>query len=376
MKVIAVFTGTRAEYGLMRSLIIRIDKDDEFALKLLVSSTHLDPKFGKTINEINSDELSSKYLIPIEINPLRKFDMNLQLSETIVGVSKALDEVNPDYLIVLGDRYETLGAVLSANLMRINVIHLHGGEQTLGALDDKFRHAISHLSSIHFTSAELHKNKVKAIIGNSNNIYNVGPMAIDGILNSKIITKEEFNQKTGFKFGKNNFLVTYHSETLASDFGVGGFKNLLDALKNFNCNILFTSPNADKGSEKIKKLIDTFVEEDLTKRCYIPSLGQELYLNALMLFDCVLGNSSSGIIEAPIIGIKVLNIGDRQRGRFRFGQVIDVNNDRKLIQKKIQEIILQNTNSKENDLNLQRDFSKLISPSKLIVDILKRIDKP
>ncbi len=122
MKVIAVFTGTRAEYGLMRSLIMRIDKDDEFALKLLVSSTHLDPKFGTTINEINSDELSSKYLIPIEINPLRKFDMNLQLSETIVGVSKALDEVNPDYLIVLGDRYETLGAVLSANLMRINVV--------------------------------------------------------------------------------------------------------------------------------------------------------------------------------------------------------------------------------------------------------------
>ena len=167
--------------------------------------------------------------------------------------------------------------------MRINVIHLHGGEQTLGALDDKFRHAISHLSSIHFTSAEVHKNKVKAMIGNRNNIYNVGPMAIDGILNSKIITKEEFNQKTGFKFGKNNFLITYHSETLSSDFGVGGFKNLLDALKNFNCNILFTSPNADKGSEKIKKLIDTFVEEDLTRRYYLPSLGQELYLNALML---------------------------------------------------------------------------------------------
>lgn len=374
MKVIAVFTGTRAEYGLMKTLIRKLDEDNQFDLKLFISSTHLDSKFGKTINEIDADGITSKYLIPIGIDPLRKYDMSIQTSETIIGVSKALDDVNADYLIVLGDRYESLAAAMAANLMRVKVIHLHGGEKTLGAIDDNFRHAISHLSSIHFTSAKIHSNRVKEMLGMEKNIHNIGPMAIDGILNTKIITKTKFKEKTRFLFGKNNFLITYHSETLSKDYGVKGFENLLYILDQFDCNILFTSPNADKGSEKIKELINKFVEKDTNKRYFYPSLGQELYLNALSLFDCVIGNSSSGIIEAPLIGIKVLNIGDRQKGRYRFGEVTDVNNDKESLLKEIKEFIAHNSSFKKTEEIIKKDFSKLISPSKLIIKVLKSIN--
>ncbi len=373
MKKIAVFTGTRAEYGLMRTLIKLIDKDKYFKLFLLISSTHLDKKFGSTINEIENDGIKEKHIIPVRVNTVKKSDMAKHVSEIIKLVSEKLEELKPDYLIVLGDRFETLGATLSAHLLGIKIIHIHGGETSLGALDDKLRHSISQLSTIHFTSAEIHQKKVIQMIGVNKNIFNIGPMVIDGLLNMNLVSKEEFEKKTNYSFAKRNFLITYHPETLSKDLGISSFENLLDVLNNYECNLLFTSPNSDVGSNLILERILNYIKIKNNRCFYIPSLGQELYLNALRLFDCVIGNSSSGITEAPIMKRKVLNVGIRQKGRHRFGSVIEVSGDYDSINKTMSKIF-QNKNFCEFDLENFKKINITKSPSKQIIKILKSIN--
>ena len=324
MKKITLFTSTRAEYGLMKKLIVNLQADKEFEFNLLVSGTHLSSKFGRTINEIKRDGIKNIHLLPISFDESKKNDMGNIIANTIKLITKKLKVLKPSYLILLGDRFECFGAATAAHLLGIKILHLHGGETTSGALDNKLRHAISQLSTYHFTSAEIHKKKVESIIGSSMNVYNVGPMVMDSLLNLKIISKKEFENETGFTFSKINFLVSFHPETLSPDFGISIFENLVKTLEKFDCNVLFTSPNADIGSKEIRNIIKKFIFKNKDKFFYYPSLGQKLYHNALILFDCLIGNSSSGIIEAPLLKRKVLNFGDRQKGRFRFGDVIDV----------------------------------------------------
>ena len=200
MKKIAVFTSTRAEYGLMKTLIQKLQKENFVEFNLIVTSTHLDPKFGNTINEIKNDGIDPKYVMPISLATTTKKDMCQQASEVIKLVSSALEDSNSDYLMVLGDRFETLGAVFAAHLLGIEIIHLHGGESSFGAVDDKLRHAISQLSKFHFTSSDVHKKKVENIVGSSINVFNVGPLVIDGLINLKTLSRNEFENLTGFKF--------------------------------------------------------------------------------------------------------------------------------------------------------------------------------
>jgi len=367
---IAIFTGTRAEYGLMRTLIKKFNYEKDFIYYLLVSSTHLNTSYGNTIEEINSDCLKIYRELPISIKSSFKKDMATQTAETINLVSQTLEDLKPNYLLVLGDRFESFGAAISAHILGIKIIHLHGGETSLGALDDKLRHAISQLSSLHFTSSDIHMKKVSDILGSSEGVFNVGPMVIDGLLNLKNISKEQFQNKTGFIFSQINLLITFHPETLSADFGISGFENLLKSLENYNCNILFTAPNADTGSKYILDKIIKFISKNEKRYFYIPSLGQDLYLNALLLFDCIVGNSSSGIIEAPLLKKKVLNIGNRQKGRYRFGSVIDVSNDYKSISKALENIlkidkfeIFEFEEFKKNNINK--------SPSNKIIKILR-----
>ncbi len=372
MNKIALFTGTRAEYGLMKTLILNLIADSQFDFNLLVSAAHLNDKFGLTIKEIESDGIKVKYKLPISFDNPYELDMAYQTSDTIRVISKTLLEIKPEYLIVLGDRYETFAAATAAHLLGIKIIHLHGGETTLGAIDDKLRNAITQLSSIHFTSAELHREKVQNMIQSKNNIYNVGPLSIDGLLNLKPISKVQFEEKTGFNFSKKNLLITYHPETLKDDLGIPGFENLLNVLSAFNYNILFTSPNADKGSDLILDIIFKAVEENKKNYFYIQSLGQHLYLNALLLFDCVIGNSSSGINEASLLRKKIINIGNRQRGRYRFGQVIDVENDCQSIYNAINSIDRFSQIKNYDISDFKKDYTNK-SPSHEIINFLKKI---
>lgn len=370
MLKIAVFTGTRAEYGLMRNLILKLENDSTCKLDLLVSGTHFNSEFGNTIDEINNDGIFEIHALPFSGKLNEKKDMSFLTAETIKLVSKALEKFDSDYLMILGDRFESFGAAVAAHILGIKIVHMHGGESSLGALDDKLRHSISQLSTLHFTSANVHKKKVSDILSSSKGVFNVGPMVIDGLLNLKTISKKTFQSKTGFIFSQINLLITFHPETLSKDFGISGLNNLLKNLEKYNCNILFTAPNADAGSKFILDKISNFVSKNDERYFYIPSLGQDLYLNALLLFDCIIGNSSSGIIEAPLLNKKVLNIGNRQKGRYRFGSVLDVGKDYESINKALENIFKVGNfgkfgfeEFKKNNINK--------SPSKKIIKILR-----
>ncbi len=370
MKRISVFTGTRAEYGLMKTLIKKLEKDIDIEFNLLISGSHLKSKYGNTINEIKSDGIKNISLFPIANESKYSNQTSFQTAETIKLISQALETLNPNYLIVLGDRYESFAAATAAHLSNIKVVHIHGGEVSLGSLDNKLRNAISQLSTIHFTSADIHKRNVQNIIGSSENVYNVGPLVVDGLLDFKKCSKNEFEKDTKFSFSKINFLVTFHPETLSSDFGIIGFKNLLNILDNYDCNILFTAPNADEGSDLIIEIINIYIQKNRQKYFYIPSLGQKLFLNALVLFDCIIGNSSSGLIEAPLLKKQVLNIGNRQKGRYRFGPVIDVTNDFNEISKAVVSILNIDKIYKYESFNYLEEY-KAKSPSTTIIKILK-----
>ena len=217
MVKLSIFTGTRAEYGLMKNLIRNLQKDNFFNLNVIVAGTHLEEEYGNTINELKKDgiNINSTASIPLKTN--LKQDMAYQTSEIIKYVALELDKSKSEFLIILGDRFETFGAATAAHLLGIKNIHLHGGESTIGALDDKLRHAISQLSTYHFTSAEVHKKKVIDSIGISKNVYNVGPLVLDSLFDLNIISKREFAEKTGYIFSKKNFLITFHPKTLSLD---------------------------------------------------------------------------------------------------------------------------------------------------------------
>jgi UDP-N-acetylglucosamine 2-epimerase (non-hydrolysing) len=320
---IAVFTGSRAEYGLLRHLICAIEAEPALALQLIVSGSHLSARHGSTVAEIEADGVPIAARVPLSLEATPLPSMAVLTAEALAGVGEALEQLRPELLILLGDRYEAFAAAAAAHLQGIPVAHLHGGETTEGAVDDRLRHAITQLSHWHFTAAEPYRQRVIAMGHPPDRVFNVGPMVLDGLLAAPPACRRAFAQSTGFRFGERNLLVTYHPETLLPDRGVAGFEALLSALEHVRCHVLFTHPNADAGSASLLQRLQAFVARH-PQRCWaVPSLGQERYLAALQLFDAMAGNSSSGVIEAPLVGMPVLNIGGRQAGRLRFGAVHD-----------------------------------------------------
>jgi len=365
---VAIYTGTRAEYGLLKHLIHELQSDPLIIFKLIVSGTHLSHDHGYTVSEIYDDQIDQLELIPLPLSSIESHSMADLCGISIVEVSKVLERFHTQILIVLGDRYETFAAAAAAHLSGVTVVHIHGGEITLGALDNKLRHAITQLSTWHFTSAEPYRQRVIQMGHDSSHVFNIGPMVLDALLKSSLPTRQNFQDSTGFVFGSQNLLVTYHSETLLTDYGISGFEMLLQALAKFDANILFTYPNADIGSDKLIELLNNFVNFN-SGRCWaIPSLGHELYISALKLFDAVVGNSSSGVIEAPLVGIPVLNLGDRQRGRHRFGSVKDVPLSQTLIENGLREVLSWPTRGFHPDFG---SFCQHQSPTSQIMSWLR-----
>ena len=254
---ICIFTGNRSDYGLLQVLGEKLEKLSNFELSYLVSGSHLSEKFGYTLDEILSS--SKKNIYKAEIN---NDGSNESIGEIVgSGIKKystVLEEINPDCLIVLGDRYETYAVCIAAYFKKIKIAHIHGGETTLGAMDDKLRDAITLFSTFHFTSAERHSKKIEGIQQSNSNIVEVGPMAIDGLKNLTIMSKKEFEDETGYKFKEKNILVTYHPVTMEDDNGLNGLKALLNAIRNLrkeNYGFLFTSPNADNEGIKMQEQI-------------------------------------------------------------------------------------------------------------------------
>ena len=323
MRKICVITGTRAEYGLLYYLMSAIESDPELELQIIATGMHLSPEFGLTYKEIEKDFTITK-----------KIEMLLS-SDTPVGISKSMglaqisfaesfEELKPDIVVVLGDRFEIFSAASAAMISRIPLIHLHGGETTEGAFDESIRHSITKMSHLHFTATEEYRNRVIQLGEHPSRVFNVGGMGIDAIQRITLLNKAELEKSINFTFGKKNLLVTFHPVTLERHTASKQFQQLLDALDTLeDTHIIFTKANSDTDGRIINTMIDTYVSKNTHKAIAFASMGQLRYLSALQFVDAVVGNSSSGLLEAPSFKIGTINIGDRQRGRLKAASVID-----------------------------------------------------
>lgn len=339
---IAVVTGTRADFHLLTPLLHRIEKDPILNLHLIITGSHLSKTYGYTYNDIIKEGFSNLYKIPI-LNPNGEDnDVNLSLSLMIKGMNDLLKRKRIDLLIVLGDRYEILGAVLAASNFYIPIAHIHGGEVTEGALDDAIRHSITKFSHLHFTSCEQYRRRVIQLGEEPERVFNVGGLGVENILTQKLMSKEELEKDFSFHLGKFA-LVTFHPVTLEMDTEEQQTIDMLEALLSFpKLNLVITKSNADRGGIKINHVIDAYTR-NYPNRIYSEfSLGMIRYLSAMKYSAFVIGNSSSGILEAPSFHIPTVNIGDRQKGRVQSISVINCSPEKNDISNAIKKALDKN----------------------------------
>lgn len=323
MRKICVITGSRAEYGLISRLMKAINELPELILQTVVTNMHLSPLYGNTYKEIENDG----FIIDRKVDILKFNNSNLGIAQT-TGLatqefSKVLDELSPDIILILGDRFEMLAVASAALFLKIPVAHIHGGEITQGAIDDAIRHAITKMSHLHFTSTETYRKRVIQMGENPDDVFNVGAIGLDNINKIKLLFKEELEKSIEFKIGTPTFLITYHPATLDTMTSEEAISNLLNALDCFpRARFIFTMPNSDADSEIIGNMIKEFAIKRKDRCKVYSSLGYVRYLSALKFVDIVVGNSSSGIIEVPSFGIPTVNIGSRQKGRIAAKSVI------------------------------------------------------
>lgn len=368
---ICVVTGTRAEYGLLYWLMKEIEADKDLELQLIVTGMHLSPEFGLTYKEIEKE-----FRIDKKIEMLLSSDTTMGISKSMglaqIGFAEAFEELKPDILVVLGDRYEIFSAVSSAMICNIPIAHLHGGEITQGAFDESIRHSITKMSHLHFTATDEYKNRVIQLGEEPNRVFNVGGMGIENIKRLKLLSKDEFEESINFKLNKKNILVTFHPVTLENSTAKEQFQELLDAIDELeNTNIIFTKANSDTDGRIINQMIDEYVTKNSHKSVGFASLGQLRYLSALQYIDAVVGNSSSGLLEAPSFKIATINIGDRQKGRIKALSVIDCEPKKEEILKAFKEIYSKEFQEKLK--NVENPYGESC-PSKQIIEVLKNVN--
>jgi UDP-hydrolysing UDP-N-acetyl-D-glucosamine 2-epimerase len=332
MKKIAVFTGTRAEYGLLFWLLKDIQNDPELKLQLLVSGMHLSPEFGETYQQIENDGFEIDEKIEILLSSDSAVGTAKSMGLGVLGFTDALARLKPDVLVILGDRFEALAAAQTAMILRIPIFHLHGGEITEGAYDDAIRHAITKLSYLHGTSTEEYRRRVIQLGEDPERVTNVGAIGLDHLKRSTFMSVAELSVSLDFKIDKPYFVVTYHPVTLGDEAPEASFQGLLDALDEYpDHQVLLTYPNADDGGRRIIPILEEYARDNLLRVLAIPSLGQVRYLSAVKHSAAVIGNSSSGIIEVPAFDVPTINIGLRQKGRLAAKSVLNVRPNQKSI---------------------------------------------
>ena len=328
-KKICVVTGSRAEYGLLKLTMEEIFNSKDLTLQLIVTGSHLSKELGETVNQIEIDG----FKIDSKIEILGKDDSSESVLTSIsTGLSKfpeCYKTLKPDLLLVLGDRYEIFAAVTAALFSKIPVAHIHGGEVTEGAFDESLRHSITKMSHIHFTSNKQHKVRVEQLGENPKNVFDVGSPGVEFIKSMQLLSKEKIQEIIGTQFRKRNYLITFHPETLAkSTSPKQQISKLLKVLQDLeDSSFIFTKANADPGGLAINNELEDFVKNNPERSSLHSSLGQLNYLSLMKHSSAVVGNSSSGIIEAPTLNIPVINIGNRQMGRMQAGNIINCENN-------------------------------------------------
>ncbi len=336
MNKICFITGSRAEYGLLKGLMQEVAKSNCLFFQLIVTGSHLSKTHGYTKQEIIKDGFHIDSEIEIDLDDDSNYSTSLSLSQVISKISETFNRISPDLIVLLGDRYELLGAASAAMLHKIPIAHIHGGETTEGAFDEGIRHAITKLSHIHFVATDNYRNRVIQLGEDPSTVFNVGGLGVDAIKHIKLLSREDLEKELGLSFLKKNLLITYHPSTISSKKETEvELLELLKALSRLEDTLqIFTMPNADPGNIDISKIINSYVNNNDLAFAY-KSLGQRRYLSCLSQIDAVVGNSSSGILEAPSFNIATINIGVRQKGRLLAKSVIDVKADEELILRSI-----------------------------------------
>ncbi|MBE3570564.1 MAG: UDP-N-acetylglucosamine 2-epimerase (hydrolyzing) [Bacillales bacterium] len=366
---ICVVTGTRAEYGLLYWFMKEIQADHDLELQIIATGMHLSPEFGLTYKQIEEDG----FVINEKVEMLLSSDTPVGIAKSLglgtIGFADSLNRLKPDILVLLGDRFEILAAAQSAMIARIPIAHIHGGEVTYGAYDDSIRHAVTKMSYVHFVTTEEHRKRVIRLGEHPNLVYNVGAPGIENIVRMSFLSKKQLEEFLDVSLEEPVFLITHHPTTLSPN-PIEGIEELLEALNKFkNATMIFTKANADNNGRKINSLISAYVSQNPRKRKLFDSLGQLKYLSLLKYANVIIGNSSSGLFEAPYLETPTINIGNRQSGRIRPSSVFDCDPN----VNEITEAITKALNYKfEND-----DQYKIFGDgktSKRILSILKKIE--
>jgi GDP/UDP-N,N'-diacetylbacillosamine 2-epimerase (hydrolysing) len=365
---ICVITGTRAEYGLLRWVMQGIKDDPELTLQVIATGMHLSPEFGLTYREIEKDD----FRIDRKVEMLTNSDTSVGIAKSMglgmIGFADALNELEPDLIVVLGDRFEIFAAVSAALVACIPVAHLHGGETTEGAFDEALRHSITKMSHLHFVATEEYRQRVIQLGEQPDRVFIVGGLGVDSIKHMTLLNRTELEASLDFKLGSKSLLITFHPVTLELETSASQMTELLSALATLrDTQLIFTMPNADVGGRILIKMIEQFVERHPNARAY-KSLGQLLYLSCIAQVDGVVGNSSSGLIEAPTFKKGTINIGDRQRGRLKAKSVIDCEPFRSNITAALEKLF---------SVDFKTDLNQITNPygeggaSALVIEVLK-----
>jgi GDP/UDP-N,N'-diacetylbacillosamine 2-epimerase (hydrolysing) len=367
---ICVITGSRAEYGLLRWVMQGIKDEPTLMLQVIATGMHLSPHFGNTYQEIEGDG----FVIDRKVEILTEDDTPVGIAKSMgngmIDFADALNELRPDLIVVLGDRFDIFSAVTAALVTQIPVAHIHGGEITEGSFDDSLRHSITKMSHLHFVAAKEYQNRVIQLGESPDRVYNVGGLGVDNITRIDLISRDKIEKELKLSFQKQNLLVTFHPVTLEPDFGVKQLTELLNALDVFSgIGLIFTMPNADTGGRRFTDLIEKYVESR-SNAVSFKSLGAKRYLSMMACVSGVIGNSSSGLLEAPSLRVGTVNIGDRQRGRLQAESVISCEPTRLAIQGAIIELL---------SMEFKGKVQKVVSPfgtggaSNAIVEIIKTL---
>jgi GDP/UDP-N,N'-diacetylbacillosamine 2-epimerase (hydrolysing) len=321
---VCVVTGSRAEYGLLRSLLRGIQAAAELELQIAVTGSHLSPEFGLTYRDIEADGFAIDARVDMQLSADTAADITRSLGRGLMGFADVWLRLRPDVVVVLGDRYEILAAAASAMMARIPIAHIHGGESSEGAIDESVRHAVTKMSQLHFVAAEPYRRRVLQLGEQPERVFLVGGLGVDAIRSLQLLERDELERSLKFALGPRNLLVTFHPATLEEQSARAQFGELAAALAELrDTHLIFTLPNADTDSRAVSGMIEEFVAAHPGVARAFKSLGQLRYLSCMKHCDGVVGNSSSGLTEAPSLHKGSVNIGDRQRGRLRASSVID-----------------------------------------------------
>lgn len=332
MRRICIFTSTRAEWGLLRGVADEIRRMEGLRLQVLVSGAHLSEAFGTTISEIENAGVE----ISERVDVLKFEDTPIGICRTmglaLEKYGETLNRLRPDLLVVLGDRYETFCAAAAAQILRIPVAHIHGGEVTEGAVDEAFRHSITKMAHLHFPTCAEHRRRIIQLGEAPERVFDVGSLGIENIRQMAMAGREELEKTLGFPLARRFFLATFHPVTLENSTAAEQVDALLSAFEEFpEYNVLFTKANADPDGRAINERIGAHAAAHPERCRLVASLGLRLYLSAMQHCAAVVGNSSSGILEAPALGVPTVNVGDRQKGRLRVASIVDCEPEREAI---------------------------------------------